>query len=142
MNRLLPTVAQAKIYAKNLRTELQSQGETIGHSQSLELIAQRYGYRDWNTLSAAIGDLVPEAWAIGGRVKGQFRGQIFEAQLLSLKRLKPGWYKVSLKLDEPVDVVSFDSFSNFRQRVTAVVGPAGTTREKTSDGQPHLVLDM
>ncbi|MEN8685342.1 glyoxalase superfamily protein, partial [Marivita sp.] len=42
--------------------------------------------------------------------------------------------------DEPVDVVHFDSFSNFRKRVQCVVGPSGTTKEKTSNGQPHVVL--
>jgi Glyoxalase superfamily protein len=40
-----------------------------------------------------------------------------------------------------VDVVTFDSFSNFRKRVWGVVGPLGESREKTSDGQPHLVIE-
>ena len=42
--------------------------------------------------------------------------------------------------DEPVDVVEFESFTGFRQRVTAMVGGDGVSWAKTSDGAPHLIL--
>ncbi len=137
-----PNAAQAKIEAKQLRAEREARGELISHSRSLELVAQRHGYRDWNTFSAAICDRAPAGWSVGAAVRGRFRGQPITARLLAIERVRPGWYRVSLKLDEPVDVVSFESFSNMRQRITAVLGPAGASREKTSDGQPHLVLQL
>lgn len=142
MNDKLTTISQAKKEAKQLRAELQLSGESISHSRSLELIAQRHGFRDWNTLSAAIASQAPECWVVGGKVRGKFRGHSFEAELLSLTPVRPGWFQVSLKLDQAVDVVSFESFSNFRHRVNGVVGPEGSSKEKTSDGQPHLILDM
>ena len=40
-----------------------------------------------------------------------------------------------------VDVVTSTRFSNLRRRVTGVIGPQGFSQEKTSDGQPHLVID-
>ena len=48
--------------------------------------------------------------------------------------------RVTLHFDAPIDVVQFDSFSSFRQRVTAVIGVAGRSVEHTSNGTPHLVL--
>ena len=53
-----------------------------------------------------------------------------------------GWTHLTLDLDAPVDVVTFDSFSNMRKRIRGVVGPKGHTAEKTSDGQPHLQIDL
>ena len=53
-----------------------------------------------------------------------------------------GRWQVTLQLDEPVDVVTFDSFSAFRRRINATIGGDGRTVEKTSNGQPHLVLDL
>jgi hypothetical protein len=49
---------------------------------------------------------------------------------------------VRLDLDHPVDVVTFDSFSNLRKRIRGTVGPDGRSKEITSDGTPHLVLDL
>ncbi len=46
-----------------------------------------------------------------------------------------------MKFDEPVDVVTFESFSAFRQRVTATVDETGRTIEKTSNGRPQLELE-
>jgi hypothetical protein len=44
----------AKAMAQTLRTALAARGVKISHSESLELIAQALGVRDWNTLSAMI----------------------------------------------------------------------------------------
>jgi hypothetical protein len=44
----------AKTMAKGLRRSLASQGIEYTHSQSLELIAQAFGYDDWNVLAAKI----------------------------------------------------------------------------------------
>ncbi len=142
MSEELITAAQAKQQAKAIRAELKSQGVTVSHSESLERVARRYGFRDWNTFSAAVATRLPAAWSVGGRVRGSYRGHAFAARLLAVEPLKPGWYRVTLKFDEAVDMVRFDSFSNWRQRVTGVVGPAGVSREKSADGQPQLVLEM
>ena len=120
----LPSLDALKDQAKRLRTRLASEGETIGHSRSLELIAAQYGYRDWNTLHAAVGNRPPfNPWMLGARVKGRYLGQAFEGEVLSVQALtaQPGRYRLTMKFDEPVDVVTFESFSAFRQRVTATV---------------------
>lgn len=44
----------AKAMARTLRTALAAKGVKISNSESLELIAQALGARDWNTLSAMI----------------------------------------------------------------------------------------
>ena len=44
----------AKTMARSLRASLARIGMTITHGQSLELMAQAFGLRDWNVLSAAI----------------------------------------------------------------------------------------
>ena len=54
---------------------------------------------------------------------------------------QPGRYRLTMKFDAPVDVVTFDSFSAFRQRVTATVDENGRTIEKTSNGVPQLELE-
>lgn len=138
----LPTLAEAKIQAKQLRAQRAGQGTPISHAQALEGIAQRHGFRDWNAFHAAIRDLVPEGWNVGGRLSGRYLSQPFAATVLSSEQLRPGWFRLSLDLDEAVDVVRFDSFSNRRKRIRVVVGPDGRSKERTSDGVPHVQLDV
>lgn len=142
MSGVLPSVAEAKRQARELRSALQGQGRQISHSQALELTAQRHGFRDWNGFCAAAGDRPPAAWAAGGRVEGTYLSQPFRARVASADQVEPGWFRLVLALDEPVDVVQFASFSNLRRRITAVVGPEGHTRERTSDGAPQLSLKI
>lgn len=142
MKQPLPSIAAAKAKARCLRAELQAGGTTISHGKSLELIARQQGYRDWNTLHAAIGKRRPIALTVGDHVRGHYLSQPFDAEIVSVETVRPGWFRIILDLDEPVDVVTFDSFSNLRRRVAGVVGPAGTSREKTSNGRPQLELDL
>lgn len=140
----LPSLDALKDQAKRLRARLASEGETISHSRSLELIAAQYGQRDWNTLHAAVGNRPPfNPWMLGSRVKGHYLGQPFEGEILGVQALAahPGRYRVTMKFDEPVDVVTFESFSAFRQRVMATVDETGRTVEKTSNGRPQLELE-
>lgn len=141
MDETLPSIDAAKALAKRLRLKLQEQGTIIGHGQSLELVAHQHGFRDWNTFRAAIGDRQPENWKPGGRVRGAYLSHPFSAEIIAVEALQPGWFRLTLDLDEPVDVVRFRSFSNLRRRVTGVIGPAGRSREKTSDGFPHLIVE-
>ena len=52
----LPSIEALKGQAKRLRARLELDGITIGHGKSLELFARQYGYKDWNTLHAAVGN--------------------------------------------------------------------------------------
>ena len=52
MNRSSSASVNVKAEARRLRGELAARGLTLGHSESLELLARTRGFRDWNTLSA------------------------------------------------------------------------------------------
>lgn len=137
----LPPMADLKTQAKRLRARLKDTGVDISHSESLELIAQQNGARDWNTLRAQIGN-TPPAPKVGDRVTGRYLGQRFAGYIKGLTSLGQGdQYRITLHFDDPVDVVSFDSFSAFRQRVTGVIGMDGRSPQKTSDGVPQLIVD-
>ena len=56
MNHSIPTLAEAKQHAKQLRTQLAGKGTEISHSNALERVAQQYGYRDWNSFHVALGN--------------------------------------------------------------------------------------
>jgi len=142
MTRDLPTIAQAKQEAKRLRMALIEEGKATSHAQALERIARRYGFRDWNALHAEGRDRPPPGWSVGGRVCGHYLSQPFAATVLGTDQLRPGWFRLVLDLDEAVDVVRFDSFSNLRKRIRVEVGPGGHSRERTSDGRPHVMLDL
>lgn len=133
-------LAQAKARARQLRADLAARGVAISHSEALEHVARAAGFADWNALFAAIGNRPPEAWAIGQQVRGAYLGQPFTGRILAAEATRPGWFRLTIDLDQAVDVVTFDSFSNFRKRIRATVGPLGESCEKTSDGQPHLVI--
>lgn len=142
MSAQLPGIAAAKAQARRLREKLEAEGTVIGHSQSLELIAHQLGFRDWNALHAAIGNRPPEPFVPGGRVRGHYLSQPFEGTVMAVAQIGEGWYQLELELDAPVDVVTFEGFANFRKRIRGVVGPSGTSRERTSDGRPHLEIEM
>lgn len=139
----LPSLEALKDQAKRLRTSLLAQGNDVNHSKSLELIAAQFGFRDWNTLHAAVGNRPPlNPYMLGSKVKGHYLGQPFEAEILGVQTLGAGAdrYRLTLNFDEPVDVVTFDSFSAFRKRVNCTVDGTGRTKERTSNGRPHLEL--
>lgn len=143
MNGSLPSLETLKDQARRLRAGLDADGMPVAHSKSLELLARQYGYKDWNTLHAASGNRPPAApVAPGDRVRGTYPGQPFEAEVIGVARQSaPDRFRITLHFDEPVDVVTFDSFSAFRQRVSCTIDRAGKTVEKTSDGRPQLELD-
>ena len=139
----LPSLDALKDQAKRLRARFADEGQALSHSRALELIAAQYGFRDWNTLHAAAGNRPPfNPWMLGSRVRGHYLGQPFDAEGLGVQALtsQPGHYRMVLHFDEPVDVVTFDSFSALRQRVTATIDEEGVSPSKTSNGRPHMVL--
>jgi hypothetical protein len=142
MTRDIPVIPHVKHAAKQLRAALAEQGEVISHAQALERVAQRHGFRDWNAFHAEMRDRPPHGWMAGERVKGRYLSQPFTATVLAAKPLRPGWFRLVLDLDEAVDVVRFDSFSNLRKRIRVEVGPERHSKERTSDGTPHVSLDL
>ena len=142
MTRDALALIQAKQEAKRLRAVLAGQGVAISHAQALERVAQQLGFRDWNALHAQIRDRPSHRWSAGDRVTGRYLAQSFAATVLAADEVRPGWFTLVLDLDEAVDVVRFDSFSNLRKRIRVEVGPDGYSRERTSDGIPHAALDL
>ncbi len=137
----LPSLDNLKAQAKRLRTTLSDDGNAVSHSKSLELVAHQYGFRDWNTMHAAVGNRpAPGPVALGERVRGSYLGQAFAGEVVGVQALSPGRYRVTFDFDEPVDVVTFESFSAFRKRVSCTVDDRGRTFERTSNGAPQLEL--
>ncbi|MET3777851.1 hypothetical protein ABID20_003435 [Rhizobium alvei] len=139
----LPSLEALKEQAKRLRETLARQGSEINHSKALELLAGQFGFRDWNTLHAAVGNRPPKpVLAIGSKVSGHYLGQAFTGEIIAIQALTSvhGKYRVTFDFDEPVDVVTFESFSAYRKRVTVTLDEDGRTVEKTSNGRPHMVL--
>ena len=135
------TLAEAKARAQALRRTRAEAGAPISQAAALELVARAEGHRDWNALHAAIRDRPPPRWETGGRVTGRYLSRPFAATVLDCTSLGRGWFRLSLALDTPVDVVRSDRFSNLRSRLRCTLGPAGHSRERTSDGAPQVVLD-
>lgn len=141
MSRDVPTIHDAKRQARRLRTELAASGTEISHAQALERMAHLHGFRDWNTFFAAGRDRTPPNWMSGGRVAGHYLSQPFAATVLSSGQVQPGWFRLVLELDQAVDVVRSEKFSNRRKQIRCVIGPDGFSKERTSDGEPHLRLE-
>ncbi|MBA4800950.1 MAG: hypothetical protein H2040_03735 [Euryhalocaulis sp.] len=139
----LPALDALKNQAKRLRARLAEDGDFLSHSETLELIARQYGYRDWNTIHAACGNRPRTPVAVGAQVSGHYLGQPFTGEVIGVQKLSDnGRARITLDFHEPVDVVKFDSFSAFRKRVSCVIGADGRTAEKTSDGQPQMILSL
>ena len=145
MTMTIPSVTELKTQARLLRQAMAERGASLPHNAALELVAQSHGARDWNTLSARAGNKATSArpqFGVGDHVRGRYLNQPFQGRILSVAALAGGGlYNVVIHFDEPVDVVTFDSFSAFRQRITAKVNAQGVSPRKTSNGNPHLVID-
>jgi mRNA-degrading endonuclease RelE of RelBE toxin-antitoxin system len=139
----LPTVEILKSQARRLRDRLSGEGHVIGHSQALEILAHQMAYKDWNTLHAAAGNRYKKRFLdVGERVSGMYLGQPFQGEILGVTRQhSEDRYRVVIHFDEPVDVVAFDSFSAFRQRVSCTLNADYKTAEKTGNGSPQLILN-
>ena len=105
---------------------------------------QQHGFRDWNTLRARAESNAPvDRLRVGDLIAGTYLGQAFTGRILGLSAYgDDGHYHIRMHFDEAVDVVTFDSFSSFRQRVRGVVDRFGRSPRKTSNGQPHIELKL
>ncbi|MDF1792990.1 MAG: glyoxalase superfamily protein [Thalassobaculaceae bacterium] len=141
MSPNIHTLDQAKARAREIRAEFAAAGSPIGHAAALEKVAGELGHRSWNALSARLTNQPEVPLQVGDRVAGRYLGQGFDARVLAVRSLSEGSaMAITLKFDQPVDVVTFDSFSFFRNRVTATISPGGTSFAKTGDGVPHLIV--
>ncbi len=140
----LPTVDELKMQARRLRQAMAGRGQAVPHSAALELVARQHGVRDWNTLASLapkVQPADPPPFAVGAPVRGRYLNQPFEGRVLSLSALPGGGlYRIVIQFDQPVDVVTFESFSALRRRITAQVDAKGISPRRTSNGLPHLVL--
>ncbi|HEV7292683.1 MAG TPA: glyoxalase superfamily protein [Devosia sp.] len=128
-----------KSEAKALREERARQGEPLTQGAALEAVAQAHGYRDWNTARAMLPDRVAAPLQVGQRVRGTYLGQNFRGLVLGVQLLVDmRHYQVTVLFDEPVDVVTSDLFSAFRQRVTATVDIHGVSPALLGNGRPQM----
>ena len=135
----LPPRDVLKAQAKRLRSDLAERGTSITHSEALETIAHQWGARDWNTLSARTANAHP-GWAPGQRVSGRYLGRPFEGEIKAAQLSSNGYWTVTVRFDQPIDVVTSTLFSNFRRQVSATLTQSGVSVQKTSDGQPQMAL--
>ena len=141
MNNPIPSRDVLKSQAKRLRGDLAARGQTMSQSQALETIAHQWGARDWNTTAAqARND--PAGWTPGKAVSGRYLGHPFTGQIKAASISSSGFWSLTLRFDTAIDVVTSTHFSSFRRQVNTTVNPAGVSPQKTSDGQPHMVLDL
>ena len=77
--------------------------------------------------------------------KGTLRGIHFQtapyAEPKVVRCLRGAAFDVTIRFDEAVDVVEFESFSNLRTQVQITVSAAGVSAFRTSDGVPHMVVE-
>ena len=138
---ILASLNEAKAYARTLRRELAAKGEYITHAKALERTAKQLGCKDWNTLSARLGPIQTFHPQVGDRLRGLYLKQEFLARLIGLREQNHGaHFYVTIKLDTAVDVVTFESFSALRSRLTATLDKQGRSLERTSDGEPHMII--
>ena len=136
-----PSLDTVKAQAKALRQALQAGGTVITHAQALELIARQHGARDWNTLHARLTQRnAPPELALGDRVAGAYLGQAYTGEIVALSG-PAGHRQVDIKLDQPIDTVRFESFSNWRSRIRGTLDIEGRSHRKTSDGSPQLIVE-
>lgn len=142
MTQTIFTREHAKVRAKQLRAEAAGNGKAISHSQALEQVARENGFGDWNVMSARLGNAPEINFSIGDEVSGQYLKQAFSGRVKAVRELSGGYaMEVVFDFDEPVDVVTFDSFSAWRKRVKATLTTQGISFAKTSDGVPQMVVE-
>jgi len=135
----IPSRDVLKAQAKRMRSDLAAHGQVISHAQALETVAHQWGARDWNTLSAKAAEVYP-GWIPGERVSGRYLGHAFEGEIKAARQQANGYWALTLRFDTAIDVVSSTLFSSFRRQVNTTVTSKGVSPQKTSDGQPHMVL--
>ena len=140
------SIMDAKKRAAHLREIAAENGQALSHGRALEMVAREQGARDWNTLRAQLAkrgtvsdDLDIAALRTGMKVEGRYMNQPFAGRIVDTISEGEG-RRIAIHLDRPVDVVTFASFSNMRRRIRGTIGKDGRSKERTSDGNPHLMI--
>ncbi|WP_439331612.1 glyoxalase superfamily protein [Pelagibacterium lacus] len=135
------TTTDLKTEAREYRTAQVDAGRPISHAQSLEMVARFHGFRDWNTAAGVLPMTRGPVFAVSQRIEGVYLKQPFTGTIIGVAALGAGdMFRLTVQFDEPVDVVTFESFSAYRQRVNATVSRDGISPSRTSDGDPHMVI--
>lgn len=140
MTTVIPSRDVLKSQAKRLRADMTARGQTMSHAQALETVAHQWGVRDWNTIAVQARNTT-DGWTPGQTVSGRYLGHPFTGQVKAARMASSGFWSLTLRFDEAIDVVASTHFSSFRRQVSATVNAGGISPQKTSDGQPHMVLD-
>lgn len=136
------TTTDLKAEAREYRASQLETGRSVTHAQSLEMVARFHGFRDWNTASGVLPVTRGPVYAVSQRISGTYLKQPFTGTIIGVAALGAGdLFRLTVHFDEPVDVVTFDSFSAYRQRVQATVNRDGVSPTRTSDGVPHLMIN-
>lgn len=135
----IPSRDVLKAQAKRLRSEMSTQGKDMTHAAALETVAHQWGMRDWNTL-AAKADVSATQWAPGQRATGRYLGHPFNGMIKAARLSSSGFWSLTVRFDEAVDVVESTHFSSLRRQINVTINAQGETPQKTSNGQPHMVI--
>jgi len=97
-----------------------------------------------HTIFAACGNAPPgPPWQVGQIVTGAYLGKPVRGTIKSVREWADGrMFRITLDLDEPVNVSAFESFDVTRRRLSATVSRNGETAEKITGGTPQLKLDV
>lgn len=140
MDISLPSRDALKAQARRLRARLGDAGHQMSHAMALEAVAHQWGLRDWNTLCALAQDGPTHQWQVGQRITGRYLGHPFQGTIKTASQRAGGFWRLTIRFDEPVDVVRSDKFSCLRRQINCSVDARGHSPQKTSDGRPQVVL--
>jgi hypothetical protein len=136
-----PSAQTLKSEAKTLRDDRARSGQAITHSQALEEIAQKHGYRDWNTARAALPERIAVPFQVGMRVRGFYLEQPFIGLLIGVQLAhNMQAYTVTIQFDEPVNVTPTFMFAAYRHRVVSTVDINGISPALRGNGEPQMRL--
>lgn len=135
-----------KSQAKRLRAALSDRDIAVSHSMSLELLAQSYGFRDWNTaiamttrqISISVSDL-----AIGRRFAGSYLGNAVTGEIRGLQHTAvTGVWRIEVHLDVPVDVSETPRMKIPRQRIASRINKECEPVLVSGQRGPGLSVDL
>lgn len=135
----LPSRDVLKAQAKRLRADMKSNGTELTHAAALETVAHQWGMRDWNTLSAK-ADVSATQWYPGQRASGRYLGHTFTGNIKAARLASSGFWSLTVRFDEAIDVVESQHFTSLRQQINTTINTRGESPQKTSNGQPHMMI--
>ena len=137
----IPSRDILKAQAKRLRADMKTNGTDMAHAAALEMVAHQWGMRDWNTLAAKADATEPDVqWHPTQRVTGRYLGHTFHGMVKAARLASSGFWSLTVRFDEAVDVVESEHFTSLRRQVSATINAQGVSPQKTSNGQPHMTI--